>query len=216
MSLTKACWLRNDRVVARLPIHKDFLGMILRKTDNWFLQRNQSYLSLLYCTLFSTAYFGLFRVGELTTGTHPVLVSDVHIGENKNKFLFILRTSKTHCRSVKPQRVKISSVKVGKSKNHTEGWCPFHLLQEFMMWRPQYKSCLEPFFIFRDGTAVTPHHMRLVLKLMIDECHIDSKIYSTHSLRTGRALDLLKIGLSVETIKKLGRWKSNAVFAYLC
>ena len=24
MSLTKACWLRNDRVVARLPIYKDF------------------------------------------------------------------------------------------------------------------------------------------------------------------------------------------------
>ena len=161
------------------------------------------------------AYFGLFRVGELTTGSHPVMVGDVHIGENKNKFLFILRTSKTHGHSVKPQRVKISSVGMGNSNRKALEWCPFRLLQEFMRWRPQYTSCFEPFFVFRDGTPVAPHHMRSVLKIMIDECNIDSKLYSIHSLRTGRALDLLKIGLSVETIKKLGRWESNAVFAYL-
>ena len=55
----------------------------------------------------------------------------------------------------------------------------------------------------------------MILKLMKDKCGLDSRLYNTHSLRTGCALDLLKLGLSVETIKKLGRWKSNTVFMYL-
>ena len=94
--LTKACRLRNDRVVARLPIHKDMLHMILNRTDSYFRQLNQLYLRILYTTLFMTVYYGLFRVGELTTGSHPVMVGNVHIVENKNKFLLLLRTSKTH------------------------------------------------------------------------------------------------------------------------
>ena len=41
------------------------------------------------------------------------------------------------------------------------------------------------------------------------------ELYSVHSVRMGRACDLLKLGLSVESIKKIGRWRSNAVFRYL-
>ena len=39
--------------------------------------------------------------------------------------------------------------------------------------------------------------------------------YDTHSLRIGCAKDLQKAGLSVESIKDIGRWKSNAVYQYL-
>ena len=46
--------------------------------------------------LFATAYYGLFRVGEITDSQHAVKACDVHIGVNKRKLLFILRTSKTH------------------------------------------------------------------------------------------------------------------------
>ena len=47
------------------------------------------------------------------------------------------------------------------------------------------------------------------------EVWFDDTLYGTHSLRSGRTCDLYKLGLSVETIKKIGRWKSNAVFRYL-
>ena len=36
-----------------------------------------------------------------------------------------------------------------------------------------------------------------------------------HGLRAGRAVDLLRMGVSFETIKKLGHWKSNIVYEYL-
>ena len=50
---------------------------------------------------------------------------------------------------------------------------------------------------------------------MLTQAGYNSKLYTFHSERSRRALDLLKLGLSVETIKRLGRWKSNAVFRYL-
>ena len=57
--------------------------------------------------------------------------------------------------------------------------------------------------------------LRNCFKTAIRAERFDKRLYSVHSLRAGRANDLLKLGLSVETIKKLGRWKSNAVFRYL-
>ena len=54
-----------------------------------------------------------------------------------------------------------------------------------------------------------------LLKMGLQQCGIDYHNFSVHSLRAGRACDLLSYGVSVETIKKLGRWKSNAVFKYL-
>ena len=59
------------------------------------------------------------------------------------------------------------------------------------------------------------HHFRSMLKAMIAKSGINAQAYSTHCLRSGRALDLMKLGLSIKTIKKLGRWKSNTVYAYL-
>ena len=73
----------------------------------------------------------------------------------------------------------------------------------------------EQFFVFADKSPISPSQLRSCLKLMIRKAGFDPRLYGTHSLRTGRTCDLLKLGLSVETIKKLGRWKLNEVFRYL-
>ena len=108
-SLTCACRLVNDQIRTRLLITHGLLNVIIKRTHDWYTSKNQPYLHTLYKTLFSTAYFGLFRIGELTSGEHPVLARDVHMGFNKRKVLFILRTSKTHWKNTKPQTIKISS-----------------------------------------------------------------------------------------------------------
>ena len=89
-----------------LPIHKCFLQNILNQTEEFFLSQGQNYLCILYSALFSTAYFGLLRVGEITSGSHPVKVIDVQVADNKPKMLFILHTSKTHGKGSKPQMIK--------------------------------------------------------------------------------------------------------------
>ena len=222
-SLTQACSYTNDRARTRLPIQKT-LSVILKQVETHFTEMNQPYLAILHKTMFSTMYFGLLRISEVTKGAHPVLAKEVHIGFNKKKMLFILRTSKTHWYGNKPQLVKISSVQ-SKHQTHSsqaknvkdENYCPcpFELLQLFAQIHGPYHKDDNPFFIFADGSPIKPVHLRKCLKKVIKEAGFDEKFYDSHSLRTGRTCDLLKLGLSVETIKKIGRWKSNAVFRYL-
>ena len=95
-SLTKACRYINDRVKTRLPIQRGLCTQLVKTMEDYFQDLSQPYLAKLYTSLFATAYYGLFTVGELTAGTHPVRVTDIHVADNKNKILFVLCTSKTH------------------------------------------------------------------------------------------------------------------------
>ena len=146
------------------------------------------------------------------------------MGYNKRKALFVLRTSKIHWKGNKPQTVKITSeIKLDfKNPNHfrhikLELPCYYQLLRRYASVRGPFKNGQsEPFFVFQDGSPVKPAHFRQCLNLTLTRAGYNPKYYSVHGMCTGRAHDLLKLGLSVETIKKLGRWKSNAVFRYLC
>ena len=109
-SITRACKRRNYWMDHRFPIHRGILKLILKATESMFINSNQSYLLVLYKALFVTAYFGLFRIGELTQSAHVVLAKDVHIGTNKKKLLFVLRSSKTHGEDSRPQTVRICAV----------------------------------------------------------------------------------------------------------
>ena len=143
--LTRACKLKNDVVITRLPIHKDLLHLLLNKIESYFADKNQHYLELLYKAIFVASYYGLLRAGEVTQGLHVVLANNVHIGQNKNKFLFILLTSKTHGLGDKPQEIKLardrkaptvskdnSDVKEFYSTKH----CPFTILKNYSDARP--------------------------------------------------------------------------------
>ena len=163
-SLTKACRLRNDKILTRLPIQKGMLRILLKKIE---IQYDlQYYLCVMYQALFSTTYYGLFRIGELTSGSHPVCARDVHIGDNKDKIMFILHTSKTHWYDNKPQIIKISSknllqgsIQHDKDKDTLE-FCPYHLLHRCIACRSTFRRINEPFFIFSDGSAFEPRHFR--------------------------------------------------------
>ena len=111
-SLTHACKLNNDRICTKLPIQRQLLQLILDRCQDTMLKCNQPYLAVLYRALFTTAYYGMMRIGEVTTGDHPVKAVDVHVGSNKKKLLFILRTSKTHGLGDKPQKIKIMATEL--------------------------------------------------------------------------------------------------------
>ena len=71
------------------------------------------------------------------------------------------------------------------------------------------------FFIFKDGSHVSANHMHNVLRKMLQRVNLDPSLYNTHSLRIGRSCDLLKYGYSIEQVKMMGHWKSNAVYRLL-
>ena len=144
-------------------------------------------------------------MGEIAYGQHVIQARDVHIGDNKEKRLFILRSSKTHCGSI--QSVKISATQVKKGQGGT--FCPYHLLKQYLKVHVKYQDLMEPFFVYRNRAPVLPSTLNKVLKTTLMKCGIESKNFSMHGMRAGRAGDLLKLGVSVETIQKLGRWKLN-------
>ena len=197
----------------------------MKQIDSMFLGNSinqQPYLAILYKTILSTGYYGLFRIDEVTTGTYPVKARDVHIGVNKQKMLFILRTSKTHWSDSLPQSIKITSTNIDsfrrnceKNKPKQNQYCPYFLLQSYLKVRVKYLTDTESFFMYRYRTPVKAHSMCRVLKRALQKYGMELQNYSLHSLRAGRVVDLLKLGVLVEIIQKLGRWKSNTIFTYL-
>ena len=190
--------------------------MIIRKTEKVYNKMGQPYLASLYRALFTAAFYGLLRVGELTSGDHPIFATDVHMATNKRKVMFILYTSKTHWHDDKPQIVKIKNLghlTKGKAVKGTTR-CPYEIINKYAKARPTCRNTSEPFFVFKDRSPVKPIHMRNSLRLILKKLGFKSKLYLTHSFRIGMACLLFDLGVPIETIKKLGRWKSNSVYAY--
>ena len=96
--IIKAYKLENDTVKTRLPISCNLLELILFSLDRAL--GPQPYLCIMYKSIFLLGYYGLMRVGELTSGTHPVRAKDIRVATNKNKILLILYSSKTHGKSL--------------------------------------------------------------------------------------------------------------------
>ena len=212
-SLTKVCRIHNDRLKSKLPIHKSLLHCVLQKIDSYYVENNQPYLSVLFKAIFITGYYGLLRVSELV-GIHAVKAVDVYIRENKSKFMLILRTSKTHGLGDKPQIIKLSSA-IQRDDMVKSSFCPFQKLNSYVESCPSCRNINERFFVFCDRSSIPPIQLVCTLNISFLHLNLDPKAYSLHGLCAGRASDLLNYGVSVETIKKLGRWKSNAVYTYL-
>ena len=210
--LTRACKYHSSGIRIRLPIQKRLVNLLLNATQNLFEANNQHYLGCLYRAIFASAYYGLLRVSEITSGSHPIRAVDVHIASNKHKILFVLRTSKTHWTDKKPQLVKISdySNKLKHCDNN-----PFIIIKEYLNLRGPCSSNDEPLFIFGDKSAVKPIHMRNTLKKLLDIVGLNPANYSTHSFRIGQSLDHRKMNFSVDQIQILGCWTSAAVYTYL-
>ena len=215
-TLTRACKLVNDRVCTRLPIQCSLLEIILFELERIFNRSGQYYIQLLYKTLFALAYYGLMRVGEVTLSDHVVKAKDVHAGRNKDNLLIILYSSKTHNQGMRPQKIKIISNRNERSGQYVKRhFCPFQLTNEYFELRGGFDTDEEQFFIFRDRTPVSPCHARKVLKDVLQNLGLEHENYGMHSFRVGRASDLIKYHYTIEEVKKMGRWRSNAVYRYI-
>ena len=166
----------------------------------------------MYRALFALAYYGMFRIGELAKGDHPILAKDVLVAANKKKILIYPHTSKMHGLESKPQKVEISAV---ESVNRLTHFCPFELVHNFIEIQDSIANSSEQFFVFRDRTSVKASAVRATLRKLLKALNLNNSSYQSHSFRIGRCCDLIKAGFTIEQIKLLGHWKSNAVFRYI-
>ena len=212
-SLVKSCKIKNDQVKVRLPIKRALLEMLLGEIGRWFgMQNPQPYLEKMYKAMFCLAYYGMMRVGELTLSPHTLKAGHIHVGNNKDKIMVVLYSSKTHGAASRPQKIKIASLPIEVKQ---QNFCPIRAIQKFMEIRGPYKDKLEQFFVFSDMSPVKPDHFRGILRQLLTSINLNAALYDAHSFRIGRTCDLEKFGFSIDQIKAMGRWKSNAVYRYL-
>ena len=214
-SLTRACRLVNDKLYCRLPIQKGLFELLLFEVKR--MLPGQFYLQTLYKALLCLAYYGLMRIGELTFGPHAVKACNIHIGTNKDKILIVLYTSKTHGVYSYPQKIKITAVKPKTTtKLHTNLICPFDTVRNYLRIRGGYFDDEENFFVFRDKSPVQAGQVRSILKTCLEKLNLNPSLYNTHSFRSGRTVDLWKYNnYTIDQLKQVGRWSSNAVYKYL-
>ena len=210
-SLVKSCKIENDKVKVRLPIQKGLLEVLLFEIKRKFDQ--QPYLLSMYTAMFCLGYYGMLRVGEMTYGPHTLKVCNIHVSGNKQKIQIVLYTSKTHGIDSSPQKIKIAAINsVGRKK---KWFCPCKMVAHFLFIRGGYIDEMEQFFVFSDKSPVKPCHLRTTLRSLLERINLNSILYDVHSFRNGRACDLEKFRYSLDKIKAMGRWRSNAVFKYL-
>ena len=213
-SLIKGCEVENDKLKVRLPIPKGLFEMLLFELERLYVEENiQPYLEAMYKALFCLAYYGMMRVGELTKGDHTLKACNIHVSEKNDKIMMVLYTSKTQGRESRPQKIKVSAVETNRKNKRI--FCPVKTVIKFMKIRGTYYDQDEQLFIFKDNSPVKPNNFRSTLRILLDRISLDSSLYDIHSFRAGRTCDLAKYGYSVEQIKILGRWRSNAVYRYL-
>lgn len=209
-SIIKSCKYRNNEVIHRMPINYFMLLTLLDAADSFFDQ--QPYLATLYKAMFSAAYYGLLRVGEITKGPHAVLAQDVIIGKNKKKIQLILRTSKTHGLGDPPQ---VIAFYCDCHETKAPQYCPYELMVQYNKLKEKYANCKEQYFVYQGHIPVQAAKFREVLKTLLRFANINADCFNTHSFRIAHANDLRRLGKDVSYIQQIGRWKSSAVWNYL-
>lgn len=212
-ALIKACKYKNDKVIHRMPISEHLLVKLIKQLDGIF--GSQPYLCKLYRCMMVLGFYGMLRVGEMSTGEHPILARDVHFNHRLKKVQVILRSSKTHGLGDQPQYVKFCS---GDSRVFLYGkkFCPYKVVWDFMQARGPKLNDSDPFFVFGDNSPVKPHQMQAALKRALQRFHLDPADFGIHSLRIGYATTLDHRHVSLDVIRRKGRWKgSNIVYRYI-
>ena len=214
-AITRVCRLANDKLQPRLPVKLQLLEMIIFEIKRIYKQ--QPYLESMYSALFTIAYYGLLRIGEVAAGDHTIEARNVFIATNKNKIELILFSSKTHAPNARPQKINISALEDYQTENTTfKHFCPFTLMTNYLNMRADfYYTVHEPFFVFQGGIPVPQENVRKLLSQAIENIGLDKRLYQFHGIHVGRTTDLYNWGYTVDEIKDIGRWKSNAKYKYI-
>jgi len=201
--ITKAldvCKRRPHRKDLRAPITIDVLVALCLVLLQTCYNRFET---LLFHALFTLAYFGSFRVGELVASGSSVnlFVKDLEL--TVDYICITLRYYKTNQRG-KPVTVKLP-------REPRAEICPVRAIKAYL----DLGVSDGPLFRHMDGSLVTRQQFSGVLAKCLRKTKYSTGHFRSHSFRIGRATDLAKQGLPDEKIMLLGRWHSDCFKRYV-
>ena len=189
----------------RLPITTDILKIIISALPGVCYN---SFEVRLFKSAFTLAFWGLFRVGEITLskGSNPDKIisnSDVQISNGAECIYVHLRFSKTD------QWGKGIKIEIPKAIGII---CPVESLVDYLKVRPTVNG---PLFCHFNGNALSRYQFSAMLSKTLKCSGIEPSNYKSHSFRIGSASALFMAGYSEDAIKHIGRWKSTAYKSYI-
>lgn len=172
---------------------------------------SSKYEAVLFRSAFTLAFFGLFRVSEITTSCQGRYIKQRHTVQKENVILtndsvqILLLSSKT-------DQFGLGST-ITISKWADSDVCPVRNLQNLLCMRPKVGG---PLFCHFGGDPLTRYQFASMLRKSLVVLGIPNVDYfSTHSFRIGGATHCAMLGYSNEQIQIMGRWKSNAFKSYI-
>ena len=196
--------------IRRLPITFTILHQTCLKLRKGVFDK---YIDCLIETACIVAFFAFLRCGEFTVMNtekfDPVTnlcLSDIIF--NFDHAILRLKQSKTD-----PFRKGID-IKLFKTDNII---CPLTALRKFLEVR-KFKFGIKssaPLYLTNKNEALTRQFFIDKLKIVLELCGFDPKLYNGHSFRSGAATSAGKANVEDHMIKVLGRWRSDSYCRYI-
>ncbi|CAG2208848.1 unnamed protein product [Mytilus edulis] len=186
----------------RLPITSTILNQLVDALKQTI---SNKYDQLLFKAMFTLAYHALLRIGEMTVNNknynHVISVSQAVVLHKKAVITFM---------DFKHSNGKQFHLEIAKNKN--DNICAVTALTNYLTLR---NNTTGPLFLNSSGEAVSRQLFQHALNDALNFCGLSRAYYKPHSFRIGFATDASAKGLSTETIRTLGRWKSDAFKLYI-
>lgn len=196
---------RRRKADVRLPISKALLHQLVNALTH---TAPSAYQRALYTSMFMIAFYGFFRLGELTckqaTMTDRVVSYD-NITFVNSQSVNIVITRFKHNTNNRPFTIVIN-------RQPGEQYCPVQCLINYLRLRG-YQS--GPLFALGNLEPVTTTKFNRQLHRALSFCGLDTARYKSHSFRIGAACYAAERGFSDAQIRTLGRWKSDAFKDYI-
>ncbi|XP_056203541.1 uncharacterized protein LOC130153111 [Falco biarmicus] len=155
------------------------------------------YECLLFRALFTVAFFGALRIGEMVAKHHNVLqpellyLSDLQLMERRVVFCL--------CNSPVAQERQLISLGLSG-----EPWvCPVLALHRYVIVRSQLEG---PLFMHSDNTTVTKREFLTILRCALRLLGLCPEQYGVHSFWLGTAATAARCGYPREDVTRLARW----------
>ncbi|SAM63391.1 uncharacterized protein UBRO_20164 [Ustilago bromivora] len=192
----------NPLPVAKLPITLPLLRQLLRALpDTCLCQHNCRMFRAAFCVAFAC----FLRAGELTweaQGPNMLTVSSVSFAANRSFTTIALPAGK-----VDPFRrgttLTASAVPLGV--------CPVAALHAIC----RNRDAREPLFQLKGGQPFDCGCFVAMLRHCLEACGVSPSAYSGHSFRRGAATWAAANGVDADTIRALGRWRSDCFRRYV-
>ncbi|XP_045621649.1 uncharacterized protein [Procambarus clarkii] len=187
--------------IRRLPVTRCLLHRLLRALGKVCMLEHDKKC---YRAIFSLAFHACLRPGEVVyaaNGQHTLRLEQITLTRTR---LDILLGSYKHSAG----RTPTLSLKV----NTNNRYCPVRALSKYLALRGTAPG---PIFLNAHGAPVTRQDFSRMLRGTLAALGLPPNDYAPHSFRIGRATQLSLDGHLQDTIKAVGRWRSDIFHSYV-